>query len=131
MTQEEKILVDKYLDYKEAEQEARRNSLNVLDELAALAPHKVGEIVKWTEHKRKNIGTMWHPNFVDLPPVEKKAVVARVEADVWKWKDSEPTLHYKYEFKPFKKDGGVSLNQCYPDKDIIEWTGEMYDLNKE
>ena len=130
MTQEEKILVDKYLDCKKAEEEAKRNRLNALKELATLAPHKVGEVVKWTEHKRKNIGTMWHPNFVDLPPVEKKAVVTRVEADVWQWKDNEPTLHYKYEFRPFKKDGGVSLNQCYPNKDI-EWTGETYDLNKE
>ena len=131
MTQEEKILVDKYLDCKKAEEEARRNRLNALKELVTLAPHKVGEVVKWIEHKRKNIGTMFHPNFVDLPPVEKKAVVARVEVDVWQWKDNEPTLHYKYEFRPFKKDGGVSLNLCFPDKDIIEWTDEIYYLNKE
>ena len=131
MTQEEKILVDKYLVCKNAEEEAKKNRLNALKELATLAPHKVGEVIKWTEHKRKNIGTMFHPNFVDLPPVEKKAVVARVEADVWKWKDNDATLYYKYEFRPFKKDGGISSNQCYPNKDIIEWTGEMYDLNKE
>ena len=131
MTKEEKILVDKYLFCKKAEEEARSSRLNVLKELAALAPHKVGEIVKWTEHKRKNLGTAWHPNFVDLPPVEKKAVVVRVEVDVWQWKDGDVTLTYKYEFKPFKKGGCVSLNQCYPDKDIIEWTGEIYDLNKE
>ena len=86
MTEEEKILVDKYLDCKKAEEEAKRNGLNTLKELAAFAPHKVGEIVKWTKHKRKNIGTIWHPNFVDLPPVEKKAVVVRVEADVWNGK---------------------------------------------
>lgn len=131
MTQEEKILVDKYFDCEKAEEEAKRNRWNALKELAALAPHKVGEIVKWTEHKRKNLGTTWHPNFVDLPPVEKKAVVSRVEVDVWKWKDNEPTLRYKYEFSPIKKDGGVSLNQCRPNKDAIEWTGEVYDLNKE
>ena len=131
MTQEEKILVDKYLDCKKAEEEARRNRLNALKELATLAPHKVGEVVKWVEHKRKNIGTMWNPNFVDLPPVDKKAVVARVEADVWKWKDGDTTLDYKYELRPIKKDGGVSSNQCHPNKDIIEWTGKVYDLNKE
>ena len=131
MTQEEKILVEKYLDCKKAEEEAKRNRLNALEELAALAPHKVGEIVKWTEHKRKNIGTTWHPNFVDLPPVEKKAVVARVKVDVWQWKDNELKLTYNYEFRPTKKDGGVSLNQCCPNMKDIEWTGEIYDLNKE
>ena len=131
MTQEEKILVDKYLVCKKAEEEAKSNKLNALKELAALAPHKVGEVVKWTENKRKNMGTSWHPNFVDLPPVEKKVVVVRVVAAVWHLTDSEPTLYYIYEFRPFKKDGGVSLNQCYPNKDIIEWTGDIYDLNKE
>ena len=131
MTQKEKILVDRYLDYEKTEEEARRNRLNTLKELALLAPHKIGEIIKWTEHKRKNTGSLFHPNYVDLPSVEKKAVVVHVEADIWQWKDDEPTLHYKYDFKPFKKDGGISSNMCYPNKDIIEWTGEIYNLNKE
>lgn len=131
MTQEEKILVDKYLVCKIAEEQARRNKLNVLKELAALAPHKVGEVVKWTERIRKNLGTMWNPNYVDLPPIEKKAVISSVEAVVWQQKDNDATLTYRYEFRPIKKGGGVSLNQCYPNKDIIEWTGEIYDLNKE
>ena len=47
------------------------------------------------------------------------------------WKDNDATLTYRYEFRPIKKDGGVSSNQCYPNKDIIEWTGEVYVLNKE
>ena len=131
MTQEEKILVDKYLEHKKVEEEAKRNRLNTLKELAALAPHKVGEIVKWTEYKTKNLGTWLNPNYVDLPPVEKTAVVTRVTADVWQWKDEEPSLYYKYEFSPTKKNGGVSSNQCYPNKDAIEWTGEIYNLNKE
>lgn len=132
MKQEEKILVDKYFDCKKAEEEAKRNRLNALKELAALAPHKVGEVIKWTEYKRKNVGTWINPKSEDLPPVEKKAVVTSVTADVWCFMtDIEPSLHYKYEFSPIKKDGGVSLNQCYPNKDAIEWTGEVYDLNKE
>lgn len=131
MTQEEKILVDKYLDFKKTEEEAERNRLNTLKELAALAPHKVGEIVKWNESQIKNLGSSLHPNYVTLPPVEKKAVVTGVEASVWKWKDNDVTLNYRYEFRPIKKDGVVSVNQCYPNKDIIEWTGEFYDLNKE
>lgn len=131
MTQEEKILIDKYLVCKKAEKEAKSNSLNVLKELAALAPHKVGEVVKWTEHKIKNLGTTWKPNIVNLPPVEKKAVVVSIKADIWQWKDNDATLTYNYEFRPIKKDGGVSSNSCYPNKDIIEWTGEIYNPNKE
>ena len=45
--------------------------------------------------------------------------------------DREPSLHYKCEFKPIKKDGTISQNQCYPNMDAIEWTGEVYDINKE
>ena len=131
MRQEEKILVDKYLDFEKAEKEAKRNRLNTLKELAVLAPHKVGEIVKWTESQIKNLGSSWHPNFVTLPPIERKAVVSNVEASVWQWKNNDVTLNYRYEFKPIKKDGGVSANNCHPNKDIIEWTGEFYDLNKE
>ena len=130
MTQEEKILVDKYIVCKKAEEDARRNRLNVLKELAALAPHKVGEVVKWIEHKRKNLGSIWNPNYVDLPPVENRAVVASIKADVWQWKDGNATLTYNYDFRPIKKDGGVSLNSCHPHKEV-EWTGEIYNLNKE
>lgn len=131
MTREEKILVDKYFEHKKAEDEAKRNRLNTLKELEAFAPHKVGEIVKWTEYKEKNLGTWLYPKIVNLPPVEKTAVVTRVTADVSQWRDEEPSLRYKYEFRPTKKDGGVSLNQCYPNKDAIEWTGETYNLKKE
>lgn len=131
LTQEEKILIDKYLVCKKAEEEAKSNSLDVLKELAALAPHKVGEVVKWTEHKIKNLGTTWSPKIVNLPPVEKKGVVVSVKANIWHWKDNDVTLIYDYEFRLIKKDGGVSLKQCYLNKDIVEWTGEIYNPNKE
>ena len=129
MTQEEKILVDKYLDCKKAEEEAKRNRTKALEELAAVAPHKVGEIVKWTECTRKNIGTAWNPEIVELPPVEKIAVVSRVSANVWAY-GNHITLDYRYEFSPLKKDGCISKNGCYPRKGFV-WTGEIYDLNKE
>ena len=129
MTQQEKELVEKYLIFKKAEEDARRHRLDTLNELSAIAPHKVGEVVKWTEQKTKNVGTWLNPKYEDLPPVEKKAVVTCVTADVWCFMtDREPSLHYKHEFKPIKKDGTISQNQCYPNMDAIEWTGEMYDL---
>lgn len=126
MTNEEKVLIDKYLGLKEAERETFKKSLDVLKELSALAPHKVGEIVKWTERKRKNIGSWLHPSFVELPPVENRAVVTKVVADIWKWRDENAELNYKYEFKPIKKNGCVSSNLCHPNYDAIEWTGEIH-----
>ena len=130
MTNEEKILVEKYLGYKNVADEAKKNADGVIKELAALAPHKVGEIVKWTEHRRKNVGSWLHPNYVELPPVEKRAVVTKVVADIWKWKDTDATLTYEYKFRLIKKDGGVSTNLCHPNYDsidAIEWMGEIHE----
>lgn len=124
MTNEEKILVEKYLGYKNVADEAKKNADGVIKELASLAPHKVGEIVKWTEHKRKNIGSWLHPNFLELPPVENRAVVTKVIADVWKWENKDVTLNYNYEFNLIKKDGGISKQNCSPTNYM--WTGEVY-----
>lgn len=129
MTKEERILVDKFLDFKKTEDEARRNIKMTLGKLEKFAPHKVGEIVRWTEHKRKNIGSMWHPNFIDLPPVEKMAVVTSIEVNVWKPSNKDACLDFRYEFRPIKKDGSISQNQCYPHNEI-KWTGEIHEINK-
>ena len=46
MTDKEKELSEKYLAFKDAEQEARTKALEVQKELSQLSPHKVGEIIK-------------------------------------------------------------------------------------
>lgn len=126
MTDKEKELAEKYLAYKLEEREAGRKELEVQNELSQLAPHKVGEIVKWTEVKQKRVGgTFWKPVYQDLPPVERRAVLTFVKAYVDRWRDCSVDLIYKYTFKPIKKDGGISQNGTYPNRDY-EWTGEIH-----
>lgn len=134
MKQEEKILAEMYLYNEKAEREARKNKANILRELAKFAPHKVGDVVKWTERKKRNAGTWLYPSYVMLPPVEKKAVLSKIEVSVWKCGDKDAEWSYHYEFRAFKKDGGLSQIGCHPNSDTVEgveWTGEVYDLNKE
>ena len=130
MTQKEKELSEKYLGFKEAEDIARKNGIQVLRELSALAPHKVGEIIKWTEEKRKLVsGTIWRPVYEKLPPIEKKAVLTVVKASVHKWLDNNVSIRYEYQFSLIKKDGSVNQNGCHPNN--YEWTGEVHDDYKE
>jgi hypothetical protein len=128
MTQKEQELVDKYVAFKKTEDEARRNGMETLRELATLAPHKVGEIIKWQEVKRERVGGRpWNPIYKDLPPVEKTAVLSRVTANVMLFGEND--IYYKYEFNSIKKDGCLSQNNTRPQCDY-EWTGEMYNEPK-
>ena len=128
MTQKEQELVDKYVAFKKAEDEACRNAMETRRELSKLAPHKVGEIIKWQEVKRERVGgSLWKPIYKDLPPVEKTAVLSRVTANVMLF--GENALYYKYEFRSIKKDGFLSQNNARPFSDY-EWTGEMYNEPK-
>ena len=121
MTDKEKELLQEYNLYKEAENEARRNAEDVKQRLAALAPHKVGEIIKWTETNRiKRVG-LWNPKVEKLPDKERVAVLTRV--DVWIYQND---VSYNYDFSPINKDGSISVNHCYPRSDY-EWTGEIHE----
>lgn len=66
MTQEE--LIQKYKENEDAVKALQESQRDVLNQLKAFYPHKVGEIVKWTEkgRKRKIGGTMWHPDYEQL-----------------------------------------------------------------
>lgn len=125
MTQEEKVLVDKYVEYKKEADAKQMAADEVLRKLSKLAPHQYGDIISWTEQKEKNIGTMWHPKFVELPSVKKRAVLVNVNARVSFYRDDENRLGYRYDFKPIKKDGSLGQNFTYPNN--YEWTGEKYD----
>lgn len=125
MNNREKILVDKFVGYKEIELRAAENAQNVLNELAMLAPHNVGEIVKWIEERRKNVGSFFHPHYVTMPPVEKKAVLTSVKAKVNIWTKGEVTLRYDYTFRLIKKDGTICQQICHPHSDY-EWTNEVH-----
>lgn len=130
MTDREDVLVRTIKAYREQQSEAAKRIKEAKVELAKLAPHKVGEIVKWVEKgRRKRVGgTIWHPKFEQQPDKEVVAVLTKVEAEIDTTFDREP--RYYYEFKPIKKDGGISQNAVCPPKDI-EWTGEIHESYKE
>lgn len=132
MTDKEDKLVRTIKAYREQLSEAAKRIKEAKDELAKLAPHKVGEIVKWVvKGRQKRVGgTIWHPKYEQQPDKEVVAVLTKVEAEV----DTicGLGLHYHYEFKPIKKDGGISQNSVYPRGiDNVEWTGDIHESYKE
>ena len=128
MTEKEKELAEKYLDYKYAEKEALMNACRVRKELQECAPHKIGEIIKWHEVKQKRVGgTPWNPIFEEVDCGEQRAVLNHIEVIVTDYKEVE--VYYRYEFSLIKKDGGISKNNVHPRCDY-EWTGEMFDEQK-
>jgi hypothetical protein len=131
MTDREDVLVRTIKAYREQQSEAAKHIKEAKAELAKLAPHKVGEIVKWVvKGRQKRVGgTIWHPKYEQQPDKEVVAVLTKVEAEV----DSvyKLCLHYHYEFKPLKKDGGIGHNSVYPRGTELEWTGEIYESYKD
>ena len=128
MTDREDVLVRTIKAYREKQSEVAKRIKEAKAELAKLAPHKVGEIVKWVvKGRQKRVGgTIWNPKFEQQPDKEVVAVLTKVEADVYGL-----DLHYHYEFKPLKKDGGVSQNSVYPHGLELEWTGDVHESYKE
>lgn len=131
MTDREDVLVRTIKAYRKQQSEAAKHIKEAKAELAKLAPHKVGEIAKWVvKGRQKRVGgTIWHPKLEQQPDKEVVAVLTKVEAEV----DSicNLGLHYHYEFKPLKKDGGISQNSVYPHGVDVEWTGDIHESYKE
>lgn len=128
MTPEEEKLAYQYLDYKDKEKEARDNAFETIKELAKLVPHKLGEIIAWTETGRKrNLGSYWYPKYEDLPDKDFKAVLTEVAPLVHRsYRDnSKAELYYQYHFKAIKKDGGISAYETQPNEKYT-WTGEIH-----
>ena len=94
------------------------------------APHKRGDVIKWTETgRRKNVGTTWNPKYVDVADSERKGVVRRVIPNIWIWEGQLKTFDYDYEFVVLKKDGSIGVNQVYVGSVKYEWTGEHVDMD--
>lgn len=123
MTDKEKELAERWLECERVAREKKTEAYDVLMELTALAPHKLGEVIRWEEKVRRNIGTWLNPKYEQLPPVEKTAVAVSVRPVVETFNGLN--VYYKYEFKDIKKDGGVSKMHAYP-RDGYEWTGDIH-----
>ena len=120
-------LIRKYIENDGEIKRLRENSVGILNEIALTHEHKVGEIIKWIEKgKRKNVGNYFHPIWETLPDVEHVAVLTKITPSIQVWSDGSVSFSWKLEFKPIKKDGGISMNTCYVNEDKIEWTGDIH-----
>lgn len=125
MTEQEKTLVKQYHDYLEKADKLKEKAESAKLELSKLAPHKVGEIIRWTQTGRtKNIGSGWLRQHEPLPDKDMAAVCTAVNVTIWK-----ETFFYDYVFSPLKKDGSISNNRCYPQSTFV-WTGEYHENYK-
>lgn len=133
MSQQEREIRERFLEAKCKEEEARKEKSDCINELIALAPHKIGEIIEWTETNRKrNEGTSWMPRYKSLPDAHREAVLTRVSISEFLlgMTSDDDDIRYIYEFSPIKKDGDVSANSCHPQKDFT-WTGIIHEKYKQ
>lgn len=102
MTKKEKALAMAIAEADKKVWEARQERDRLKDQLATLAPHKVGEVIGYSKHNRR-------------------AVLASVRASI-----VGDTVYYDYEFQPIKADGRISQNKVCLYGDEPRWTGEQY-----
>lgn len=121
-------LIKKYIENSNETERLKKERISILRELEMFSGHKVGEIVRWTEkNRRKRVGgTMWHPTYIDMPDKVHEAVVTNITTSVDVRFVKEPTVRFRFEFKPIKNDGGISQNCAYPRSEELEWTGEIH-----
>jgi len=128
MNEIEKKLVENFtanaieIERLEAEQKA------IQEKLIEQAPHKRGDVIKWTEPgKKRNVGTTWNPKYIDCADSERKAVVYKVIPAIWVYDGELRSFKYEYRFHVLKKDGSIGVNDIYVSQGY-EWTGEHVDL---
>lgn len=129
MNEIKKKLVDEFvanaIEIKRLENEQKA----IQEKLIEQAPHKVGDVVKWTEkHRERNVGTTWNPKYVKIADSERTAVVVKVRPNVWVYEGKLQSFGYDYVFHVLKKDGSIGVNQVYVPQGY-EWTGEHVDLD--
>lgn len=129
MTEKERELAEKYMALTEEAKAAKERANDTLRELANLAPHKIGEIIRWTETGRtKSHGTLWNRVYEELPDKERFAVLVSIEVQTYflsRKLENNSEILYNYSFHEIKKDGGVSKNVCNPWRNY-QWTGEIH-----
>ena len=127
MTREE--LIQKYIENEGEIKRLRENNVGILNEIALTHEHKVGEIIKWKgKGKRRNGGSLYIRFGIleTMPDIEHFAVLTNITPSINVWSSGSVSFSWKLEFKPIKKDGGISMNTCYVNTDKIEWTGDIH-----
>lgn len=130
MNEIEKKLVDEFVANANEIKRLEACQKEIRNALIEQAPHKKGDVIKWTETgRRKNVGTIWNPKYVDVADSERKGVVRRVIPSIFVWEGHLSSFKFDYEFVVLKKDGSIGVNQVYVGSGRYEWTGEHVDLD--
>jgi len=115
-----------YLTRKDEEEAARQAAQKIMEEIETLCPHKVGEIIKWIGSKCKKVGPVHDSYWTTGDKVEKKAMLSKVQPDIFKTPDGEVKVNFIYTFRPITSKGNLSHIHTSPEEEF-EWTGEMYE----
>lgn len=108
-----KELIEQYVSNENKIADMKREQRAILDKLASMSEHKVGEIVKWTD---------------ELNNKEHSAVVTNVSAYVYVYQGKSDFEGIRYELHEIKKDGKLSKYRCYVNEKDYVWTGLTYDF---
>lgn len=130
MNEIEKKLVDEFVANANEIKRLEACQKEIRNALIEQAPHKRGDVIKWTETgRRKNVGSWLNPRYVDIADSERKGVVRRVIPSIFIHEGKLHNFHYDYEFVVLKKDGSIGVNQVYVGSVNYEWTGEHVDMD--
>lgn len=125
----EKKLVEEYTNNEIEMSRLKVKQKAIVNLLVEQAPHKRGDVIKWTETGRtRNVGTWWAPKTIPIKDGERRAVVWKVNPYISVHDGKLQAFNYNYVFHVLKKDGTVGVNEVYPYRDY-EWTGEHVELD--
>ena len=129
LSEVEKKLVAEYATNETEIKRLTAERKRLLSAISEQAPHKRGDVIKWTETgRRKNVGSWLNPRYVDIADSERKGVVRRVSPWMVIVDGKLHGFGYEYSFVVLKKDGSIGVNEVYVNGQY-EWTGEHVDLN--
>lgn len=115
-----------YLTCKDEEETARQAAQKIMEEIETLCPHKVGEIIKWIGFKRMKVGLAHDSYWTTGDKVEKRAMLSKVQPDIFKTLDGEVKVNFIYTFRHITSKGNLGHTSVVPEAEF-EWTREMYE----
>lgn len=132
---EREEIISKYVENEKEIGRLRKNNKDLLEALAEQFEHKPGEIVKYLKKGRTEpSGYLSSRQTVEVPDKEITAVLYSVKpsiSNIFIWGSGEPSVSINLDFKQIKKDGSISRNSVYLNKDEVIWTGEIHKDFKE
>ena len=124
---EREEIISKYVENDREIERLRKSNKDLLDVLASQFGHKPGEIVRYIKKGgTKSFGYLSSKQTVEVPDKEITAVLWSVNPSIFIWASGEPSVNINLDFKQVKKDGSISKNSVYLNKDEIIWTGEIH-----